>query len=120
MTLLNIHCCCHMTESAQAKLVGVWDVGVMRGDPHLPAGFSGDSISINPSKTRLSFPMQTPDGLCLPATTFRDGAGRSFMKWCGLLVNCQTLELQADYTRYMGTRLADSMALPLNQVRSHW
>ena len=92
----------------------------MRGDSHLPTGFPGDSVSINPSKTRLSFPMQTPDGLCLPATTFRDGAGRSFMKWCGLLVNCQTLELQADYTRYMGTRLADSMALPLHQVRSHW
>ena len=120
MCLLSFHCRCRTTESAQAKFVCLLNVGVRKGNPHLPAGFSGDSISINPSKTRLSFRMQTPEGLCLPAATFRDGAGCSFMKWCGLLVNCQTLELQADYTRYMGARLADSMALSLHQVRSHW
>ena len=28
------------------------------------------------------------------------GKGSTFIKWCGLLVNTATLELQGDYTRY--------------------
>ena len=33
--------------------------------------------------------------MCVPAAA--DGA--AYVRWCGLLINSQTLELQADYTR---------------------
>lgn len=36
----------------------------------------------------------------VPATVWRSADGATFIKWCGLLVNTATLELQADYTRW--------------------
>ncbi|CAI5515148.1 unnamed protein product [Closterium sp. Naga37s-1] len=36
---------------------------------------------------------------------------RRFMRWAGLLVNCSTLEVQADYTRYWGTDMATSVTV---------
>ncbi|CAI5986167.1 unnamed protein product [Closterium sp. NIES-65] len=36
---------------------------------------------------------------------------RRFMRWAGLLVNCSTLEVQADYTRYWGTDMATAVTV---------
>ncbi|KAJ9534464.1 hypothetical protein QJQ45_016169, partial [Haematococcus lacustris] len=33
--------------------------------------------------------------------------------WCGLLLNAKSLEVQADYTRYVGAHLATSLTVPL-------
>ncbi len=35
------------------------------------------------------------------------------MRWCGLLLACDTLELQADYSRYSGAHISASLTLPL-------
>ena len=44
------------------------------------------------------------------------GDGSTFVKWCGLLINTQNLELQADYTRYAGLPLATTLTVPLFKV----
>eukprot|EP00955_Chlamydomonas_euryale_P009088 97304-Chlamydomonas_euryale.AAC.1 len=44
-----------------------------------------------------------------------DGAGRAFVRWCGLLLNACTMEVQADYTRYCGQHVATSLSVPLTQ-----
>ena len=44
------------------------------------------------------------------------GDGSTFVKWCGLLINTQNLELQADYTRYAGLPLSSTITVPLSKV----
>ena len=82
------------------------------------AGFPDQGIAVNPAKTRLNFDMLAPNGGHLARNVWHDGTGRAFIKWCGLLLNEQTLELQADYTRYAGHNLLTAMALPLHKVGS--
>uniref|UniRef100_A0A0E0BRK1 Telomerase reverse transcriptase n=1 Tax=Oryza glumipatula TaxID=40148 RepID=A0A0E0BRK1_9ORYZ len=40
---------------------------------------------------------------------YRGDDGVSFMPWSGLLINCETLEIQADYTRYMHSLIVRRM-----------
>ena len=47
---------------------------------------------------------------------YQDGAGSCFVKWCGLLINTRNLELQADYTRYVGLPLSSTLTVPLSKV----
>ena len=70
---------------------------------------------MNPIKTKVSFDMSM-GGQALPRNTYVARNGQEYLKWCGLLVNVRTLELQADYTRYAGTRLAASLTIPLTKV----
>ena len=72
-------------------------------------------MAVNPAKTRLNFRARAGT-IDLPRSVWVDGAGRAFIKWCGLLVNEATLEVQADYTRYAGHDLLMTMALPLHKV----
>ncbi|KAA0048343.1 telomerase reverse transcriptase [Cucumis melo var. makuwa] len=37
--------------------------------------------------------------------------GVSFLRWAGLLINCQTLEIQADYTKYLNNHLSSSLTV---------
>ncbi|KAL0397564.1 UNVERIFIED_CONTAM: Telomerase reverse transcriptase [Sesamum calycinum] len=37
--------------------------------------------------------------------------GTSFLRWSGVLVNCSTLEIQADYTRYLNTHLSSTLTV---------
>lgn len=37
--------------------------------------------------------------------------GSCFMQWSGLLINCHTLEIQADYTRYCGTHISSTITV---------
>ncbi|KAL3137379.1 hypothetical protein ABBQ32_006906 [Trebouxia sp. C0010 RCD-2024] len=78
-------------------------------------GFADYGVSVNPSKTRLSFQMVTSSGASLQKGVYRDGAGSSFIKWCGLLINTSNLELQADYTRYAGLPLSSTLTVPLSK-----
>ena len=80
------------------------------------AGFPDYGVRMNPVKTKVSFDMST-GGQALPRNTYVARNGQEYLKWCGLLVNVRTLELQADYTRYAGTRLAASLTIPLTKVR---
>ena len=47
---------------------------------------------------------------------YAGAGGQQFVKWCGLLMNVHTLELQADYTRYAGASLAASLTIPRTKV----
>jgi hypothetical protein len=68
-------------------------------------------MGINPSKTRLNFTAQP-----LPKKQYTAADGTAFVPWCGLLINSANLEIQADYTRYAGQDLRDSLTLPLAKV----
>ncbi len=70
---------------------------------------------MNPAKTKLSFEMRV-GGSVLPRNTYTARDGQEFLKWCGLLINVRTLELQGDYTRYAGAQLAASLTIPLTKV----
>ena len=90
------------------------------------AGFPRHNITINPAKTRLNFPLGSPPSpqgsslgtppVPLGGNLWIAGDGASFVKWCGLLVNAQSLEVQADYTRYQGQRLITAISVPYHQV----
>ena len=60
------------------------------------------NVRINPEKTKLSFPLPLPDGQEAAPRTVRVENGAEFVQWCGLLINVDTLEVQADYTRRAG------------------
>ena len=53
---------------------------------------------------------------CMQRGVYEDGAGSCFVKWCGLLINAGSLELQADYTRYAGLPLSSTLTVPLSKV----
>ena len=74
---------------------------------------------VNPSKTKLSFDLAcrtetgaaactssggggapaAPAAVVVPAALDRASSGAAFVKWCGLLINVDNLEVQGDYTR---------------------
>lgn len=66
-------------------------------------------MHVNPDKTKLSFALQlaagagagagAPAAAVMPAVVWRSACGATYIKWCGLLINAATLELQGDYTR---------------------
>jgi hypothetical protein len=47
-------------------------------------------------------------------STWRDGCGAEFVRWCGLLLNTSSLEVQADYTRLCGTHVSTYINVPLS------
>ena len=70
---------------------------------------------MNPAKTKLSFDVGLGDAV-LPRNSYTAKDGQQFLKWCGLLINVRTMELQADYTRYAGAKLSASLTIPLIKV----
>lgn len=106
-------CTCWQGLILGAGLVVQGKVGTA-APPSLPghAGFASHGVFVNPEKTKLSFALQLaaagaaeagPGPARQPevvhAAVWRSGDGATFVKWCGLLINTATLELQGDYTR---------------------
>lgn len=68
---------------------------------------------VNPLKTKLSFDLTLGSpgggggeagggqggGRVVPAALYTAASGARFVKWCGLLINVDNLEVQGDYTR---------------------
>lgn len=79
------------------------------------AGFPRFNVAVNPAKTKLSFPLPLADGGHLPPLVFETPTGAQFIKWCGLLVNVHNLEIQGDYTRYVGEHISTTLTLPLGR-----
>eukprot|EP00798_Chlamydomonas_sp_ICE-L_P023532 gene23532-9055_t len=78
-----------------------------------PNAIARYGCSINKNKTQLNFEVVV-DGCALhPDKMWHSADGAAFIKWCGLLLNSQTLEIQADYTRYCGEYIATSLTVPL-------
>ncbi|KAI3982288.1 hypothetical protein MKX01_037821 [Papaver californicum] len=61
-------------------------------------GFRDYNCSINEAKSCMNFDIGSASGV--PTNRIYTGKdGISFLPWSGLLLNCHTLEIQADYTR---------------------
>ena len=79
-------------------------------------GISGFNLSVNPKKTQVSFKIDTKSEIgSISPSMFVEGDGSKFIKWCGLLVNTQNLELRADYTRYSGEHIGASINIPIQR-----
>lgn len=64
--------------------------------------------TLNPAKTRLNFACKL-DGQDIGPNEQVTGDGRRFVSWCGLLLESSRLEVQADYSRYLGEPLAAAL-----------
>ncbi|PNX65662.1 telomerase reverse transcriptase-like protein, partial [Trifolium pratense] len=62
-------------------------------------GFRAYNCYMNEKKFSANFDVeQTPDSSLNRVYVGKDGA-TSFVRWSGLLINCSTMEIQADYTK---------------------
>lgn len=61
-------------------------------------GFVYYNCYMNDSKYGFNFNIGNSEHCC--NRLYRGDDGVSFIPWSGLLINCKTLEVQADYTRY--------------------
>ncbi|CAM6106019.1 unnamed protein product [Calypogeia fissa] len=73
-------------------------------------GFKEYGCQANEGKTATSFRLQLGDKV-LPRKVYKSEDGACFMRWIGLLVNCFTLEFQADYTRYCGEHIRSALTV---------
>eukprot|EP00850_Spirogloea_muscicola_P002133 SM000008S22222 [mRNA] locus=s8:563663:569830:+ [translate_table: standard] len=71
-------------------------------------GFEDYGCRANQGKTRVSFPLYV-GAKPIPTKEYVDGTGERFIPWSGLLINCASLEVQADYTRYCGDHISSSI-----------
>ena len=60
------------------------------------AGFPEHGVEVNATKTRLSFDMVV-GGAVLPRNEYVTPNGARFIKWCGLLINDATLNVQVSH-----------------------
>lgn len=73
-------------------------------------GFVDYNCVANKLKTALSFDAEI-GGSPLKMKVYRTEDGACYMQWSGLLINCNTLEIQADYTRYCGVDLRSTLTV---------
>jgi telomerase reverse transcriptase len=73
-------------------------------------GFPEYNCYMNKKKTSLNFSIDPSEGdESYQTNLWVDGMGSSFLKWCGLLINIKTFEIQSDYTRLAGSALRESV-----------
>jgi len=78
-------------------------------------GFPEYNCHMNRSKTSCNFVLDDEsDGgqFHNEESMWVDGSGSKFLKWCGLLINVKTFEIQADYTRFLGSAMRESTYIP--------
>ncbi len=96
-------------------------------------GIPAYNIVVNPAKTKLSFQLKiknTADGegggsgasggvqvnvRVIEPSVYTSSEGSTFVKWCGLLLNTNTLELMGDYTRYAGEHISTTLTIPMKK-----
>ncbi|XP_071931682.1 telomerase reverse transcriptase-like isoform X2 [Coffea arabica] len=76
----------------------------------LQRGFHGYNCYMNEGKFGVNFDMDHVSGF-RSNRLYVGEDGISFLRWSGLLVNCSTLEILADYTRYLNTHLSSSLTI---------
>lgn len=77
-------------------------------------GFEKHGCTLNAEKTMSNF----THGAIVEKRTYQSEEGRDYIPWCGLLIDCLTLEVMVDYSRYSGEFVRESMNLPL--ARKAW
>ncbi|KAL1551836.1 RNA-directed DNA polymerase [Salvia divinorum] len=76
----------------------------------LERGVRDYNCCMNKEKYGLNFTMENQQGqLSNRLHTGKDN--NSFLQWSGLLVNCSTLEIQADYTRYLKHHIRSTLTV---------
>jgi len=77
-------------------------------------GIPGFNIVVNPAKTQTTVPIELPEiGVSIQPNPIVEADGARFIKWCGLLIDVETLELRADYTRYSGAHVKTTVNIPV-------
>jgi len=89
----------------------------------LERGFPEYGCSINAAKTQVNFSSgesrvheARPSSVDAPPEQQGRpscGSREAPIRWCGLLINPTSLEIQADYSRYAGTHIATVLTVPL-------
>ncbi|XP_031104805.1 telomerase reverse transcriptase isoform X1 [Ipomoea triloba] len=88
----------------------------------LQRGFREFNCYMNEEKFGLNFDINHLSGLQSSKLYVGDD-GISFLRWSGLFVNCRTLEIQADYTRYLNIHLSSTLTIswqgkPVRELKS--
>ncbi|CAM8955176.1 unnamed protein product [Rhodiola kirilowii] len=76
----------------------------------LQRGFRDYNCYINSEKYGLNFESDKVSGVSNSRLHAGDN-GQAFLPWSGLLINCQTLEIQADYGRYLKNHLCSTLTI---------
>ncbi|KAG2628836.1 hypothetical protein PVAP13_3KG417300 [Panicum virgatum] len=74
-------------------------------------GFVYYNCYMNESKYGFNFEVPNSENCC--NRIYRGDDGFSFIPWSGLLINCETLEIQADYTRYLGILISSTITVKM-------
>jgi len=79
----------------------------------MAAGIPEYGCHVNIAKTASNFDLHLPGGRApgAPRGELQDGAGNRFVPWCGLLLNCETLDVQHDYSRYVGNEMSAAITV---------
>ncbi|KAI5064199.1 hypothetical protein GOP47_0020869 [Adiantum capillus-veneris] len=73
-------------------------------------GFAEYNCVANRTKTAVNFDAAMGES-AINMNIYRTADGACFIRWSGLLVNCNTLEIQADYTRYCGFNIRSTLTV---------
>ncbi|KAH6796056.1 hypothetical protein C2S51_037042 [Perilla frutescens var. frutescens] len=77
----------------------------------LERGVGDYNCSMNKEKYGLNFMMENGHGFQSNRMMSSKDSTSSFIGWSGLLVNSSTLEIQADYTRYLNCHLSSTLTV---------
>ncbi|XP_056159211.1 telomerase reverse transcriptase isoform X3 [Syzygium oleosum] len=78
----------------------------------LKRGFRDYNCFMNEEKFSLNFDVgPRSESRIRSHRVYIDESGNSFLRWSGLLINCTSLEVQADYTRYRKTHLRSALTV---------
>ena len=75
-------------------------------------GIAEYGVKINPTKTKINFDHLERN--LEKNVECRDGC--EFIPWCGLLFDTQTLEVRADYSKYLNVSLRETINLPSSHL----
>ncbi|MED6133771.1 hypothetical protein PIB30_031322 [Stylosanthes scabra] len=74
-------------------------------------GFRAYNCYMNERKFGANFDVEHMSGSLLNKIYVGKDGGTSFIRWSGLLINSSTMEIQADYTRYLNNHLSSTLTV---------
>ncbi|MED6208227.1 hypothetical protein PIB30_043142 [Stylosanthes scabra] len=74
-------------------------------------GFRAYNCYMNERKFGANFDVEHMSGSLLNRIYVGEDGGTSFIRWSGLLINSSTMEIQADYTRYLNNHLSSTLTV---------
>ncbi|XP_027343791.1 telomerase reverse transcriptase [Abrus precatorius] len=77
----------------------------------LQRGFRGYNCYMNEKKFGANFDVEQISGSPLNRVYVGEDDATSFLRWSGLLINCSTMEIQADYMKYLNNHLSSTLTV---------